>query len=162
MKNKTTSIYSSPSSEDYENLRINNNYKVVERNEEINSINSPIVEKANTFLNYQPQTQLLNHQIQNSNLFNVNVMNTINSLSSINSLNTLNTLNSLNAITTKNEISSPQNHLTNIQSDFRKKFKTEICKFYELDKECKYGDKVMFFLFLWIVCFCAWKSGYKE
>lgn len=32
-----------------------------------------------------------------------------------------------------------------IEKDFRVKYKTEQCKFYEVNKECKYGDNVRFF-----------------
>jgi butyrate response factor 1 len=36
-----------------------------------------------------------------------------------------------------------------VDSDFRAKYKTEICKFWGLNKECRYGDNVRF---LFIEC----------
>jgi hypothetical protein len=32
-----------------------------------------------------------------------------------------------------------------IDIDFRMKYKTEICKFWELNKECRYGNNVIIF-----------------
>jgi hypothetical protein len=33
----------------------------------------------------------------------------------------------------------------NVDSDFRAKYKTEICKFWGVNKECRYGDNVFNF-----------------
>lgn len=43
----------------------------------------------------------------------------------------------------------------NNDNDFRKKYKTEICKFWSINQVCKFGEKVKFFLLL--VCFRSWK-----
>jgi len=31
-----------------------------------------------------------------------------------------------------------------VDADFRQKYKTEICKFWELNKECRYGNNVIY------------------
>ena len=38
---------------------------------------------------------------------------------------------------------------------FKNKYKTEMCKFWEINNSCKFGNKVMQFSNL--VCICAWK-----
>jgi hypothetical protein len=42
---------------------------------------------------------------------------------------------------------------------FRIKYKTEICKYWEVHKTCTYGDTV---LKINKVCICSWNSRYKE
>ena len=38
--------------------------------------------------------------------------------------------------------------------DFRKKYKTEICKFWSINQTCKFGDKVN--IKITLVCICSW------
>jgi len=166
---RISSIYSSPSSEDYDNLKYSsnaNNYKI----EDGITISSPVIEKPNTFLKGNPSPNIfIQHNKQRPNINNVTNMtimsnqnNTINLSNLSNHLiqNHYNTTNKTNkpisdvkdSIINNSNIFTPnQTHqsfnpiissLTNVQTDFRKKFKTEICKFYELNKECKFGDKV--------------------
>jgi hypothetical protein len=40
--------------------------------------------------------------------------------------------------------------------DFRAKYKTEKCKYFESNKECKFGTSVFLLLFF-LVCICPWK-----
>ena len=43
----------------------------------------------------------------------------------------------------------------NSEHDFRKKYKTEICKFWSINQKCKFGDKVNKIIKL--VRICSWK-----
>lgn len=56
---------------------------------------------------------------------------------------------------------SSQNNDTNSNkgknSDFKLKYKTEKCKFWDLYKECKYGDNVSVYIIYTIVCICSWE-----
>lgn len=49
-------------------------------------------------------------------------------------------LNNLNCETNKNNKKS-------VEYDFRNKYKTEKCKFWEINKICKYGDSVIWLIF---------------
>ena len=64
------------------------------------------------------------------------------------------------------EIESVLNQTINKKSgdsDFRQKYKTEICKFWGYNKECRYGDNVFLLLIkLFLVCICSWKCRYEK
>ena len=51
--------------------------------------------------------------------------------------------NLLNTSTNASGINQPSNKKKSMD-DYKKKYKTEKCKFYEVNKECKYGDNVSF------------------
>ena len=58
--------------------------------------------------------------------------------------------------TSKKQQAMPQQ--LNKKEDFKLKFKTEICKFFQLNKSCKFGDNVSNYIIL--VRLCSWKSGH--
>lgn len=98
--------------------------------------------KNSNLINYNT-SQLANKN--NSTLFDQANYNS-NNLAPNNNLILLNTSNSVNVNNKKS-------------NDFKLKYKTEKCKFWELYKECKYGDNVSFLIFFIIlVRICSWNG----
>jgi hypothetical protein len=51
----------------------------------------------------------------------------------------------------------------NSDADFRLKYKTEKCKFWEVGKECKFGESVKYIkINKTLVCFRPWVRRYKK
>jgi hypothetical protein len=123
-----------------------------------------------------------NCSIKNSsiNKFSVKISNTINDINETNSnKNFLKVINSpispqassdeYQGISYKSSLISPtpvktvhlceeiKDKKISIDKDFRIKYKTEQCKFFEVNKDCKYGDNVKLFLNINLVCVCSWE-----
>lgn len=49
------------------------------------------------------------------------------------------------------------------KDDFKLKYKTERCKYWDLYKDCKYKDNVSLLLYynILLVCICSWRLRYK-
>lgn len=84
--------------------------------------------------------------INNINNLN-NSLNNLNSLNNINNLNNLNNLNNFCMTPNNNIINKPigkkySDHQQYQHQNYKKKYKTEKCKFWEISETCKFGDNV--------------------
>ena len=60
----------------------------------------------------------------------------------------------------KNSTQQTNKHKHSLETrNFRTKWKTEICHYWEVNQFCKFGDKVnsSYFNSIYIVCICTWK-----
>lgn len=138
MYRRFISNISSPSSEDNDNLKFNTTNNT---NNTINSINttytndviSPVNDKVNALL----KSGILQSNVSQNQPLLHNSIYTIPNCE-INLISPVQNFNPILNIHYNNNVQGNNN-----QGDFRKKFKTEICKFYELNQSCKYGDKVI-------------------
>ena len=55
--------------------------------------------------------------------------------------------------------SSTSNHFKSKADDFKIKYKTELCKYFEINGYCKFGDNVSSFLYLCLHIQCAYAHG---
>jgi hypothetical protein len=65
----------------------------------------------------------------------------------------------------KNSTQQTNKHKHSVETrNFRTKWKTEICHYWEVNQFCKFGDKVniSYFTNINIVCICTWKRRYKK
>lgn len=72
-----------------------------------------------------------------------------------------NTHKSIGSNQSKNSIKAYSKHddesiYSKKNNDFKVKYKTEKCKFYDIYKECKYGDNVRIIRITQLVCICSW------
>jgi hypothetical protein len=104
---------------------------------------SPFVNPQTKLSNFKNNVGLSTVTVNANPIHTINIINNTNNIQNQSQKTPIQIGLNKNKLNQEFTIISPSNQVPN-HSDYKKKFKTEICKFYAFNKECAFGDKCAF------------------